>query len=117
MLTLTETRYWFFRFQTELAGGDAATGAPEGLKELYEESIPFQLTNGWAGFGVGWDISENDFGEKAILPINKSVWGVWKDALDEQIGELPAETPDRTIRTERPNVVEYLEIDAVLKRD
>jgi hypothetical protein len=117
MLPLRRARYWFFRFKNEAEGGASADDAPEGLRELYEKSVPFKLTAGWKGFAVSWDITDTDSGERVIIPLDKSVWDAWHEECMKKAKALPKKAPDRTRRIKRPAMVEHLEVDAVLKKE
>lgn len=82
-------RYWLFRFQTEATVEDApATGAPEGLREFYEEQEWF---GGWADFSVKWDISEDQ--SHRIVPLRASLVSTWDEEAYAEARELPG-TPD-----------------------
>jgi hypothetical protein len=117
MLTLTEMRYWCYRFKTEADGGASSKGAPEGLKEAFEESVAFQRTSGWKLFADQWDLHENAFGEPTIIPRDQSIWDEWIDECKTLAGKLPMDTKERTIKLERPATIQHKEISVVLTRE
>ena len=85
-MTRRQTRYWFFRFQTELEeGGTSANGAPTGLKQHYEAHPHF---GGWKSFGVTWDLDKKDL--EVIVPLRYSLESEWNREVSASARELPA---------------------------
>lgn len=76
-------RYWLFRFRTELENGVEIDDAPKGLKKKFEKLEWFQ---GWANYGVSWDIHMTELFR--IVPLKKSLDDEWKHIIDKVAIEL-----------------------------
>jgi len=96
-------RYWLFRIRNEATGGSDANGAPEGLKQHFENQ---KLFTGWENFAVNWDIPHTTgcrrvkVGENcdcSSSPVKrpravrryKSVWEEWDDRLRTEAPVFP----------------------------
>lgn len=80
-----QIRYWLFRFRTETeAGGAKAKGAPRGLRKLFQELPGF---DGWAKFGVTWDVGEED--PFSIAPRKYTIHEEWNATLRRVVVDLP----------------------------
>jgi len=83
-MTRRQLRYWLFRFKTETEeDGVSAEGSPEGLREKFEDMEWFQ---GWANFGITWDVHLEDF--HRIIPLKKSLAEQWDEILEKTVPEL-----------------------------
>ena len=78
-------RYWLFRFKTENAGGDKATGAPKGLKDYFENN---ELFIGWELFdeSKGWDVKETSPLEIITLKLGSTE--LWNKELRSSLPEM-----------------------------
>ena len=73
---LRKARYFCFRFQTALTGGQPIDNAPAGFKEYIESQSGFF---GWENFAKSWDIEgSNPF---RIVPRLESVWDKWDSVM------------------------------------
>ena len=94
-MTRREIRYWFFRFRTELeSDGASAEGAPEGLREQYENHPHF---GGWDNFGVTWDLDSDDV--DVIVPLRFSLEQQWNSEIASLAKPFPLPKP-KVISTE-----------------
>ena len=84
-MTRRQLRYWFFRFKTELEpDGVPAEGAPEGLKEEWEDHPYF---GGWDKFGVTWDLAEDS--TDTIVPLRYSLEQQWNAEVAKSARPFP----------------------------
>jgi hypothetical protein len=83
-LSRRTVRYWCFRFATEIAGGDSAVDAPDGLRDHFEALRWF---SGWRTFAVTWDVADHDHLD--IMPLHRSLEAAWDEVIRAEAKDLP----------------------------
>jgi hypothetical protein len=113
-LTRRKLRYWLFRFRNEAEGGCIVEDAPYGLRVEFQAEKFFDMSGGWAGFCVKWDVEEElPF---AMVPTDSDMWQDWEDHCD-RVAEATAKTKAPRIELVREPVVEHGSIDVVMTFD